>query len=521
MLRNGLLEFDDDFGKDAPRYIPGDEYNLNPAKKEQGQQAQTATTTQLSGQIENKTNTEKNQKDRAEALRGDEVAVDISEVSESEILELRKRYTSQFHFAIKWLNDYTELLREARPSTYPQIELKAIQNFAFLLAHGGFNMNCFYMLDLSDTGTGKGVNFKTQNKLLFEPIKDNDRELWQEHKNRIDEQVKNNEISKAEAKTKLIRSIHKDEASVEALAQCFESSKVQMLEVEELGNAIKSDKKHPLIDFVTKMHATKDFISPTYKNGADTKPYINDVSFFFYGDTNLTYLPAKTLKFHLEGGFLNRCIIVYCKNVLSFEEAQYLEIPANKIEAIQELSREIYDFAKEQSKENQINDRYLKTSEARTEFLKQIRSSIQEYNRAYDETHNENNRTLGLLNERIDYKLDGIIQTLHLLKEFTRYKEDKAHFAFNDLVSDETIKEAIAFLNGYLDFEPILNKINKFSIADRIELRERILNYVSSQRLPISLRDVYRKFTITKNELINLTRNNLKIENGKIIALIL
>ncbi|QCD53465.1 hypothetical protein [Campylobacter sp. RM16192] len=73
MLRNGLLEFDDDFGKDAPRYIPGDEYNLNPAKNERDINAQTATETQLSGQIENKTNTEKSQKDRAEALKSDEV----------------------------------------------------------------------------------------------------------------------------------------------------------------------------------------------------------------------------------------------------------------------------------------------------------------------------------------------------------------------------------------------------------------------------------------------------------------
>ena len=76
----------------------------------------------------------------------------IEEITKEESDRLKRRYMSQFDFGIGWLNDYTGLLKKSLPSTYPQIELKAIQNLAFLLSHGGLRVGGFYMLDLSDSG---------------------------------------------------------------------------------------------------------------------------------------------------------------------------------------------------------------------------------------------------------------------------------------------------------------------------------------------------------------------------------
>ena len=75
----------------------------------------------------------------------------IEEITKEESDRLKRRYMSQFDFGINWLNGYTGLLKKSLPSTYPQIELKAIQNLAFLLSHGGLRVGGFYMLDLSDS----------------------------------------------------------------------------------------------------------------------------------------------------------------------------------------------------------------------------------------------------------------------------------------------------------------------------------------------------------------------------------
>ena len=168
----------------------------------------------------------------------------IEEITKEESDRLKRRYMSQFDFGIGWLNDYTGLLKKSLPSTYPQIELKAIQNLAFLLSHGGLRVGGFYMLDLSDSGVGKGINFSTQNKLLFDPIRRSDREARQEQKDRIRQMIEDKEISKADAdkKYKLIGSIHEKNTSLEGLCQCFETTKTQILEMEELGNTLKMDK---------------------------------------------------------------------------------------------------------------------------------------------------------------------------------------------------------------------------------------------------------------------------------------
>lgn len=447
----------------------------------------------------------------------------IEEITKEESDRLKRRYMSQFDFGIDWLNGYTGLLKKSLPSTYPQIELKAIQKLAFLLSHGGLRVGGFYMLDLSDSGVGKGINFSTQNKLLFDPIRRSDREARQEQKDRIRQMIEDKEISKADAdkKYKLIGSIHEKNTSLEGLCQCFETTKTQMLEMEELGNILKMD-KNTIIDFIVSAHGKDRIKTPSQKINAHAEPYIEQANFFFYADTNLAYLSSKQLMHHLEGGFFNRCIMVYCADELDYKDAQIIPIPAHKENEYMELSSEIYEFAKEFSG-YEINRNYLATNDILINFAKGVRATEQESNRLYKQSNSTVYKVMSLANRRTIYNLTSIIITLHYLQEFTKYracKKSNEEYKFEYLVSDETVKKGIEFLRGYLDFSALIDKIKNTTVSDKLQLIEKILNYVSNEKLPISLRDAYRKFNITKNELINLTKSKLKIENGNIISII-
>ena len=130
---------------------------------------------------------------------------------------------------------------------------------------------------------------------------------------------------------------------------------------------------------------------------------------------------------------------------------------------------------------------------------------------------------MSLANRRTTYNLSSIIITLHYLQEFTKYRDCKKsnkEYKFEHLVSNETVKKGIEFLRGYLDFSPLIDKITNTTVSDKLELADKILDFVKKQRLPMGAREVYRKFNMTKNELINLTKSKLKIENGNIISII-
>ncbi|WP_454991243.1 hypothetical protein, partial [Campylobacter rectus] len=132
-------------------------------------------------------------------------------------------------------------------------------------------------------------------------------------------------------------------------------------------------------------------------------------------------------------------------------------------------------------------------------------------------------KVISLANRITTYNLSYIIITLHYLQEFTKYryfKKSNKDFKFEHLVSDETVKKGIEFLRGYLDFSPLIDKIINTTVSDKLELADKILDFVKKQRLPMGAREVYRKFNMTKNELINLTKSKLKIENGNIISII-
>ena len=132
---------------------------------------------------------------------------------------------------------------------------------------------------------------------------------------------------------------------------------------------------------------------------------------------------------------------------------------------------------------------------------------------------------MSLANRRTTYNLTSIIITLHYLQEFTKYracKKSNEEYKFEYLVSDETVKKGIEFLRGYLDFSPLIDKITNVSVSDKIDLKDKIISWVTKRQLPVAFRDIQMNVSgkPTKQQIINLCSDVFKIDGNKITSIL-
>ncbi len=245
------------------------------------------------------------EKPQASETRGDKVVLD------SEIIP-QSNYLKPFKFSVKWLNDYCKTIKAHAPSGYPQIEVKALQNIAYLFSYGGLRAEPFYILDLCPSGTGKGENVKLQSQLLLSPV-------YERQKVKLNEDIEryNAEVAERKGKDKelvkppmLHKCIHSNDTSKEALFESFEAVPAQLIEFSELGLRLKQN--DPTIDYICDGYGKSELTAPNYKNQRYKGLLkVDGTSLFFIGDTNLQYLTKKAFYNHLQGGLINRCLIVY------------------------------------------------------------------------------------------------------------------------------------------------------------------------------------------------------------------
>ncbi|MDU5325747.1 hypothetical protein [Campylobacter ureolyticus] len=162
--------------------------------------------------------------------------------------------TTPFKFSNIALCEHCQTVYSHIIANYRQIELKALQNFSFLMAYGGLDISPFYVLDLSRSGVGKTANKTTQQYLLLDPIKDRQMEKYDKFK--ADE---NNKYKKA-----YFNNIH-DDLSKGGIEASFNFEKVQMVELDEYARVSKDPIFKPLITSILRQHGKKDFSIPTYK----------------------------------------------------------------------------------------------------------------------------------------------------------------------------------------------------------------------------------------------------------------
>ena len=419
---------------------------------------------------------------------------------------VKSYYSIPFNFNSEWLKGYTKTIYEHTTSGYMQIDIKALQNIAYLFCYGGLRTPPLYILDLCPSGAGKSENIRKQSDLLLSPVY-----KIQTHELRADVERYQKEMGEAKPKDqkaitepKMHKCIHTGDTSKEALFESFEAIPAQLLEFGELGLRLK--KPDPVIDYICDGYGKSSLDAPNFKNQRFKGVMkVENVSMFFIGDTNLQYLGKQSFYNHLQGGLINRCFIVYDDYIPEFKEIpRNFYISEDIKKQYNDKAVQIIKFA-ERNRDFKISRDYLQNAN-----LISYEASIHSRKKALNEERN----VFGNLYHRSVQNLRAIIETLHLLKCFDNN-------LMQSHIADETINEGIELCKRYFDFTGIINELSglkeeqiKDSLADKVR------NKILMMKLPCNIRELYRDLNISKKELMHiLTEMGAKTDKRNIIAL--
>jgi len=400
------------------------------------------------------------------------------------------RYMEHFVFGTSWLNTYCEMLFHHVTSGYLQIQIKLLQNVAYLLCYGGLKTPPFYILDLCPSGSGKGENIKLQSKLLLHPVFDIQHEklehdILRYNAERSVSKGKDKESIKSPA---LYKCIHSSDTSKEALFESFETTQAQLVEFGELGLRLK--KPDPVIDFICDGYGKETLIAPNYKNQRFSSTIkIDNTSLFFIGDTNLQYLGKDAFYKHLQGGLINRCFIVYDDYIPPYDALpEVYTLDDFTVETYSEKAKSLIAFSHNHRGEK-ISHTYTKDA-----ALKAYEAELHGHKKRMLDSRNPN----GNLYNRSIQNLRAIIEVLHLIK-----CHEKG--LFTPSIEREIIDEGIAFCKRYFMYDGLMNELN--GTTDEVvkdDLTEKLKALVHELKLPCSLRNIYKRLHISKSQLLEL-----------------
>jgi len=421
--------------------------------------------------------------------------------------QAKKEARSPTMISSEWVRSIIGLVNEHTTATEQQISVKVLQDIAYLFAYGGMIHHglAFYAVDLSPTGTGKTEVVKKCRQLLLSPVMEFQEEKLHEDINRYQEEilsVKGKEKDFIEY-PKLHKCIHISDTSAEALFESFEAQNAQMIEMGELGRKLKSSKYQSLIDYIVDGYGASELLAPNYKNQRLRKQMkIESPNLFFYGDTTIRYLGKGAFFEHIEGGLLNRCFLVYNPHIPEFDELpNSYTIDKNSVEKYNELAVRIIKYATQYSSEmiNVEITPYLKKCER---YIYDIRKNLI-----------ENNSPFANLYARSIQNFRILINVFHLIKCF-----DTDVF-FSD-VEKSTVQEAFEFLKWQMEVYPLLmDELSGISDEKRKDTQKsKILQYLGEQKLPLTFREVQRKFTIKKQDVEIAIAGVYKHDGRKILS---
>lgn len=418
--------------------------------------------------------------DEKRELQNNAIPSNEADKNDSDIItfsnEITSYYSKPFNFSSNWLNEYTKTIFNSVTSGYLQIDIKAIQNIAYLMSYGGLAIKPFYILDICPSGVGKGTNADRQRSLLLDVVFRTQQEKAaldiEDYKDRVkNSKQKDREIIE---QPKMHKCIHISDTSREALFESFESVTSQMVEFGELGLKLKKD--NPVIDYICDTHGKNSIELPNYKNQRYKSVHrVEDVALFFYADTNLSYLGRNAFNLHLQGGLINRCLLVfdsYCP--------EYKELPSNY-----KISND------DKSKFVSISERIVKFSQKHSGFLisnsyttnKKLLSFEEKIHNKKNDLIRDNNVYSNLYNRAI-YNIRAIVEIFHYIRCFD---EDKTIYE----ISEDTIIKAIDFISRYFNFDSVIEQLsndNKTTIEKKIE--NKIIALGENGKLPMSFGEI-------------------------------
>ncbi len=406
----------------------------------------------------------------------------------------------------EWVRSIIGIIAGHTTANERQASVKVLQNIAYLFSYGGMVKHGlpFYAVDLSPTGTGKTEVVKKCRQLLLSPVFEKQQKEHLEDLERYQEDILS---AKGKEKDfvqlpKLHKCIHVTDTSPEALFESFEAQKAQMVELGELGRKLKNQKHQPLIDYIVDGHGATELPAPNYKNQRFSKTLKTESpQLYFYGDTTLRYLGKSAFFEHIEGGLLNRCFLVYNPKVPEFNELpENYTIDTFTVERFNDIAIRIIAFA------GAHKDTPIKVEDV------SYRKECERYFYGKRKELIDAGSPFANLYARTIQNFRALINLFHLIECF-----DDGEFSV--AIGSNSVKQAFEFIKWQMEAYPLL--MDELSgVMDEVrsdEKHEKVIQYIGDQKLPITFRQVQRKFNIRKKDVENSIAGVFRNDGRKIL----
>ncbi len=385
----------------------------------------------------------------------------------------RKTGDEQFVFGIPLIDNSVVSVREHTISSYKQITAVCILDLAYVLAYGGLLGTEHYVFDASSSATGKDSAADRSYQLHLQPV-------MQLQSDRKEAYEYERQSSDTKLPSKSFHCIHTTDATPQGTYLGFETTKTQYPRMGEIGNKMRN-KEHPLMIFITDSYGKHTLVQPNYKKDLEAKGdlTVDEISLFFYGNSNIQMMGEKIFIYHLQGGLLNRCILIYNTEVRAFDERPHdFDLPHPFVMEVNTKIRELIDFAKKHAG-------MAKPKIPRTEAYRAFDKYI------FEQTNEVNNTGIQDLFKRTMQNLNAIIYTLHYL---ICAQED----SWQTEIAESTVLMGVKYMRYIIDgYDMLISEIIGSAQDERDEsirgkIHKKVQELTIGGATKIVHRDIYR-----------------------------
>jgi len=386
-----------------------------------------------------------------------------------------------FVFKIELLDEIIEMIHQHTISSYTQITAIVILDFAYILAYGALMGTAHYVFDKSPSGGGKDSAANQSFELVLNPVM----KIQNERKKQDDYERQNSE---EDLPVRSFHCIHTSDATPQGTYRAFETTKAQYLRLGEIGNKMRN-KEHPLMNFITDGYGKRTLTQPNYKKdlGGSGDLTVNGIGMFFYGNSNIQMMGLSTLLHHLQGGLLNRCVLIYNTYTRPFEDKPHdFDLPYAFVSRINASIQDLIQFAERHSG-------MAKPSIPRTEAYEAFDRYVYEQTDAFASTNVRD------LFRRTMQNLNAIILTLHYL-ECWQSGEWRAEIA------ESTVLTGVKYMKYIIDgYDVLIDEITGAAKDERAErntekLHSKVRELAGSGAEKIKHRELYRALHLSRKE---------------------
>ena len=387
-----------------------------------------------------------------------------------------------YNFDINLLDNQIKEIHEHTVSSNIQISIAAVQNLAYVCAYSGLDGCPLYTFDLSPGASGKDSAVDKAIELYQKPILD----LQNKRKAEYDYE---RQSSDDKLPIKSYYCIHTSDATEQGIIEGFKATKAQFIAIGETSNKLRK-KEDSLTTFVTRIYGKSSVIKPNYKKdlGSTGDLTIDGIQTFYYGNSNFKMLGKSTFTYHIVGGLLNRCILVYNTYVRSFEDRP-ISFELSE-EVLKETHLKVERLLQFGNKHKDMKKPTLIQTDIYTKFDKHV----------YDLTIKNRGTEIEYFYKRTMQNTNAIIYTFHYL---ICAEKDQ----WTDYIEPSTISLGVNFMKYILKgYDALIDEVIGATAEERDEamiekLHSTILSLSQkSHSLKLKHREIYRAMHINKKE---------------------